>query len=164
MLLRMPRAHMSRVDAWALVAPYGLPASELRRMGGTLEAEHLVRNHISPRETVSVACVRRLLGEIELDRTHPMWGVHRAALAGVPDAELQPEYDAARNERMADDMHAAAVAKLGARLLDAARRPVCYSSSSTTPRRGSDCDDVPPTSGNQAGRMCLRSIDMKRPT
>lgn len=76
---------------WARVEQFGtLPLSEYERMGGH-EALKMARNHVDPLTRMPRQAAVRILGELELDRTAPRWGEHRAWLAGDEDAQPSPE-------------------------------------------------------------------------
>lgn len=114
----MPANHIRRRDLWPYIEDtYGeMPLSEYRRMGGDY-GMRMARNHRDPRITIPRVAAISLLGELEIDRTHPSWGCHMAALEGDPDAMQQPEYRGAKDLPTAKRLHAAAVKQNGERIL-----------------------------------------------
>lgn len=112
-----PPGTVPRHLVWERARAYNLPIAEYARVGGA-EGLRMARNHRDTRTAMKRSLAVRILGELELDRRHPAWGEHRAALADVQDSRLQAEYlPAAGTVAEAHRLHDAAVMYHGSAIL-----------------------------------------------
>jgi hypothetical protein len=105
-----------RDPVWKRAREYDLPRAEYVRMGGP-EAAVGSRSR-NPRATMSRSAAISLLGELVVDKRWPLWGEHRAALAGVPCARKHPQFPVHSVEE-ADSIHRSLVRRMGKRDLAA---------------------------------------------